>query len=115
MPQPDKADVIEQMLARERYEREGGGSTSTPMPQYQCHKKVWALKIADVIDPTKDGNESDGSRILMISDSGFSPIRVDRHYVQKHKPENGGYYVVYEDGYKSFSPAQAFEEGYTRL
>jgi hypothetical protein len=27
----------------------------------------------------------------------------------------GGYYVVYEDGYKSFSPASAFENGYTRL
>jgi len=33
----------------------------------------------------------------------------------KHKPEVGGYYVVYADGYKSFSPAQAFEEGYTRV
>ena len=27
----------------------------------------------------------------------------------------GGYYVVYEDGYKSFSPAGAFESGYTPL
>jgi len=24
-------------------------------------------------------------------------------------------YVVYQDGYKSFSPAAAFEEGYTRV
>ncbi len=29
------------------------------------------------------------------------------------KTEVGGYYVVYEDGYKSFSPAGAFESGYT--
>ena len=35
--------------------------------------------------------------------------------VEKHNPEAGGYYVVYEDGYKSFSPAKAFEEGYTRI
>ena len=27
----------------------------------------------------------------------------------------GGYYVVYEDGYKSFSPAEAFESGYKRV
>ena len=30
-------------------------------------------------------------------------------------PEVGGYYVVHKDGYKSFSPANAFEEGYTRI
>ena len=36
-------------------------------------------------------------------------------YVAKHKLEVGGYYVVYEDGYKSFSPASAFESGYTPL
>ena len=115
MPQPDKADVIEQMLARERYEREGGGTASTPMPQYQCHKKVWALKIEEVIDPTQDGNESDGTRILRFADGMFAPIRVDGNYVRKHNPEDGGYYVVYDDGYKSFSPADAFESGYTRI
>jgi len=27
----------------------------------------------------------------------------------------GDYYVVYEDGYKSISPAKAFEEGYTLI
>lgn len=36
-------------------------------------------------------------------------------YVQKHAPKAGGYFVAYEDGYKSWSPAEAFESGYTRL
>ena len=36
-------------------------------------------------------------------------------WLDKHNPEVGGYYVVYEDGYKSFSPAKAFEEGYTLI
>ena len=35
--------------------------------------------------------------------------------VAPRAPEVGGYYVVYEDGYKSFSPAGAFESGYTPL
>lgn len=26
-----------------------------------------------------------------------------------------GYYVVYDGGYKSFSPAEAFEGGYTKI
>ena len=29
------------------------------------------------------------------------------------KHEAGGYYVRYPDGYESWSPAEAFEEGYT--
>lgn len=85
------------------------------MPRYQCHKQVWALKIAEVKDPTEPGNETDGSRIIIPAERGFAPFRVDHAYVWKHKPEPGGYYVVYSDGYKSYSPAKAFEEGYDRL
>lgn len=36
-------------------------------------------------------------------------------YMQKHQPRAGGYFVVYKDGYESWSPAEAFEEGYTRV
>lgn len=83
-----------------------------PMPRYKCHKEVHALKIKEVIDSTKPGNEGDGSRLLVIEDAGFAPVRVDHGYVRKHNPQPGGYYIVYKDGYKSFSPAEAFEEGY---
>lgn len=85
------------------------------MPKYQCHKQVWALKIAEIKDPTKPGNESDGSRIIVPSDAGYAPFRVGHDYVHKHKPQVGGYYVVYGDGYSSFSPAEAFESGYTLI
>jgi hypothetical protein len=27
----------------------------------------------------------------------------------------GGYFVVYDDGYTSYSPAAAFESGYSRI
>lgn len=89
--------------------------TQAEMPKYQCHKKVWALKISSIEDPTIPGNESDGSRIIIPADDGFAAFKVDREYVHKHKPEVGGYYVVYSDGYKSFSPAKAFEEGYSKI
>jgi hypothetical protein len=42
-------------------------------------------------------------------------VRVDRHFVKKHDPESGGYLVRYADGYMSFSPAAAFEGGYTQV
>ncbi|WP_239142564.1 Gp49 family protein [Variovorax sp. WS11] len=90
------------------------------MPQYQCHKKVWALKIAGIVpkenpDPTgRSAASSYGARIVP-ADEGFAAFEVDAEYVCKHNPKAGGYYVVYDDGYKSFSPAQAFESGYAPI
>lgn len=74
------------------------------MPKYKCHKEVWALKIKEIHDAT-----------LVFSDEGYAPIEVGDEYMIKHKPEVDGYYVVYKDGYKSFSPAEAFEGGYTKV
>ena len=45
----------------------------------------------------------------------FDRMKPALNALKKHDPQIGGYYVVYPgDGYKSWSPAQAFEEGYTR-
>lgn len=87
------------------------------MPKYQCHKQVWALKIADLRSVTDgDGFEAgEGDIVLVPADEGYGPFIVGRDYCAKHRPEIGGYYVVYADGYKSYSPADAFESGYTRI
>ena len=53
--------------------------------------------------------------MITPAEEGYAPFRVDWEYMHKHKPEVGGYYVVYEDGYKSFSPAKAFEDGYAAV
>lgn len=53
--------------------------------------------------------------MITPAEEGFAPFKVDNAYFMKHRPQVGGYYVVYDDGYKSFSPAKAFEEGYTRI
>lgn len=87
------------------------------MPRYQCHKKVWALKIETVErhgenDPNVDTAESG---FFVAADLGYGKIELDAEYMRKHNPQAGGYYVVYEDGYKSYSPAEAFESGYTRI
>lgn len=87
-------------------------NASREMPKYVCHKKVWALKIAEITEPT---DATGTSRTIIPADEGYGPFVVDGAYMEKHKPEVGGYYVVYEDGYKSFSPAGAFESGYTPL
>jgi len=80
----------------------------TELPKYKCHKEVYALKIKSV-------QVQGGEFVLTPEDTVFAPFPVDAAYVKKHNPEDGGYYVVYADGYKSFSPAKAFEDGYTKL
>lgn len=82
------------------------------MPKYQCHKKVWALKIKTI-----DGLNQDPIINVTITpeEKTYAPFQVNYGYIDKHKPEVGGYYVVYEDGYESFSPAEAFESGYTKI
>ena len=85
------------------------------MPRYRSHKEVAALKITAI-----EVNE-DGSARLAVAEEGFAPVSVDVAYVAKHlrpdiESKVGGYYVVYPgDGYKSWSPAAAFEEGYTLI
>jgi len=86
------------------------------MPQYECHKKVWALKIKKIEPvPAKENHEASGDIIITPEEEGYAPFIVPYSYVSKHSPEKGGYFVVYEDGYKSFSPAKAFENGYTKI
>jgi hypothetical protein len=53
--------------------------------------------------------------VITPEEEGYAAFPVSRAYVSKHNPQVGGYFVVYADGYKSWSPAQAFEEGYTRV
>ena len=86
------------------------------MPKYTCHKIVQALKIAGIeLDADKaraENRETDGSMIITPAEEGYVPVRVDHEYMRKYKPQVGGYYVVYEDGYKSWSPADVFEVEY---
>lgn len=92
------------------------------MPRYRCHKEVRALKIEQVIvhDPPA-GMPCEGGFLFFAKKAGCPPkafgphITVSLEYLTKHRPESGGYYVLYEDGYTSFSPGHVFESGYTRI
>ena len=65
-------------------------------------------------DGEGENRETDGSAMITPEEEGYAPFKVDFEYMRKHKPQVGGYFVQYEDGYKSFSPAEPFESGYTR-
>ncbi len=76
------------------------------LPQYQCHKIVGALKIAAL------SLMPDGDTLVQWEKEQYPSCNLGKEFVEKHKPEVGGYLVVYEDGYRSYSPAKAFESGY---
>ena len=103
-------------MSHETYEMEMNMNEAAghiEMPQYKSHKTVHALKITHIV-MRPDG----GAEITPSDPDGhgkYAGFVVDADYMNKHLPLAGGYYVVYADGYKSFSPAKAFEDGYTRI
>lgn len=76
------------------------------LPLYQCHKKVNAAKIDSIL--TND-------EFNWLGLNGGIDICVSDEYMAKHTPVVGGYYVLYEGGYESFSPGAVFESGYTEV
>lgn len=59
------------------------------MPRYQCHKKVWALKIASITLDTDINNDPDGTAWIAPVDLGYAPFQVGAEYLEKHKPQAG--------------------------
>ena len=76
------------------------------LPKFQCHKVVGAIQIK--------GFENIDGKTFIVTELG-QQIELTEEYLKKHDPQFGGYYVEYEDGYKSFSPERAFEDGYTPI
>lgn len=107
------------------------------LPAYRCHKVVRAGKIRQVMVELPGGTRVDlqsmGITIIKAPDEQFAEIAkqgldgyilcfaggvrmpVTPEWVSKHAPAVGGYFVMYQDGYTSYSPAAAFEAGYTRV
>lgn len=104
---------------------EQSANTASPMPEYQCHKKVWALKIKEVViaplptiaelEKMLGDHVAEAVGGFIVPEGHFAPIAVLTTWLNKHSPKAGGYLVFYRDGYQSYSPAEAFEDGYTRI
>lgn len=78
------------------------------LPRYQCHKQVNALQISGIF-PNPRGVE------LHFVDDSVIPFQMTQDWYNKHVPHVGGYLVAYDDGYLSFSPADVFHAGYSRM
>lgn len=86
--------------------------TEQKLPLYRCHKTVRAVKIKSVDYNPSSGPCGIAGATITPEDGGFEPFAVMADYVARHDPQPGGYFVEYSDGYCSYSPAEAFEQGY---
>lgn len=87
------------------------------MQKYRCHKEVEAFVVTEIRKFTRCGLESGDSveEWTELRGEDGEAVRLDAAYEAKHNPMLRGYYVRYADGYESFSPADAFEGGYTAI
>ena len=85
------------------------------MPKYKCNKEVWALQIKEIEVVNNPAEADDQTGIITPSEDGYAPFSVSKEYMVKHVPQVGGFFVVYKDGYKSFSPVKAFQDGYSKV
>lgn len=76
------------------------------LPKYKSHKVVSAARIQGI-----GLRQDDFGHVLDLGPHGT--VNVSDTWVSEKHALTGGYYVVYEDGYASFSPYEAFNQGYT--
>ncbi len=81
-----------------------------PLPEYKSHKTIQALKIKRV-------ENKPGGTLVTPEDDEYAPFFVDPEWNDRLKRTDSdwGYYVLYEDGYASWSPSPVFENGYTKI
>lgn len=90
-------------------------------PEYKSHKIVRAGRITQL---AQEGDQAMQQRVTLIfgelarqvdGEINVPTVDVTAEWYVKHGVHTGGYYVVYEDGYTSFSPEEAFVSGYTKV
>lgn len=84
-------------------------AVATPLPAFISHKTVHAAKI-ERVTPL---DEPDRYRLYLKGDSFCDMNGSWFTRVPEGASAVGGYLVVYEDGFPSWSPEGAFEKGYT--
>lgn len=79
-------------------------------PKYTSHKVVQAAKIVWV----STGNAPGATRQIHVDPLGNGVVEAFAPNVpaMAEKARVGDYAIIYEDGFRSVSPARAFEDGY---
>lgn len=83
------------------------------LARFQCHKIVAAGEIRGLINSTPGGKVA--ALMVQTADGTNSEVCPGDAFFARGTPALGDYYVVYDDGYASWSPAKTFEDGYTKI
>jgi hypothetical protein len=75
---------------------------------YQCHKQVRALKIKKI-------EQVESETRIIPENPNYDPFFVSYRYMRRNEPQEGGYFVINDNGHASFLPAKDFEEGYSLI
>ena len=79
------------------------------MDDFQCHKKVKAALISEI----KKHGDKFSVVLSSPSEAALSlPYVLPSELLSRYEPKTGDYLVIYEGGYVSISPKDAFEGGY---
>ena len=84
------------------------------LAEWKSHKIIKAGKIKTINHP---GTIDSLFFVLQVEDAEGreTEIKVHPNVFARGIPGPGDYFVVYDDEYQSWSPAAAFEKGYTRI
>lgn len=84
-------------------------ATVNDMPAFVSHKRVQAAPIVEV----HEGHNGFDAVTVDLGDGRKLRVPCETAMFLRHAPAPGDYLVRYSDGYLSFSPKRAFDEGYT--
>ena len=91
-------------------------TASVQLPRWVCHKEVWGDRIREILPATPDDQRTtEGDTGMRWYLECGAVIVVTSSLIARGAPVVGDYFVQYDDGYQSWSPVKAFEDGYVRL
>lgn len=101
---------------KEKDTKKKNNSSSQEYPELPDYKSVKALKALEIKMIERSPRKNDTTAIFTPKNKEFKPFTVDRHYVKANKfsMEEGGYYVVNEDGSKGFIDAKTFKKEFKK-
>ena len=101
-----KNDVIAAILAADK-------EVIIDLPSYKSTKKVKALEIEKIV---RNPRKHNGTAIFTPKDKDYPAFMVDRHFMKTHqfKIEEGGFYLIFEDGSNGFMQNKAFTEEFKK-
>lgn len=82
------------------------------MKEYVCHKRVRAAQIVGLSISGTNDYLFKGMMTGTADLSDGTKLRLTPQMTVRNFPAVGDYLIVYEDGYRSIIPRNAFEEGY---